>query len=502
MNDGFKVTANVETFVVRSLVNAVTGQEEEWLELEGVASDDTVDQLDGKFHTECQFEMARAINDGSDAIPVFGNERIARSATQRDPVGVDIDHSNRWNDQIGYVTWAEVRRGPHGENQLVVRMLVDLGMSAGKDLKRALEQGKKLGLSIFGKVGKMYKQVERSTGKIVENFKSVDLRRIAITSQPVNKNTWVSTVRRSLTEGDMEETEIEAGGAEAPAPVEEVTTTVETVARSEEAAVESETTDGQTTATAEVPAETRSVADQLFAARSLVAAAIGEENLGAWDALIDQTLRGDNTTSETPETPAEGVGGEEVARSVEGLSAAAAAQIGMSDATQEAEGGLSAAALAQLGGLVPQAPVPAPAPAPAEQVVETVERALPEGDEGDDVYRAMREEIVTLRSLLAPLPDFIKATKATFTMLREEIDALVETVESLTSQPTGRRSSVARSMQDETAGEGDTWNSLPPAQRAARLREASDKGLATAVLFGLVPAEQLSPAAKRQIQGN
>jgi len=226
------------TYVVRSEVGA-TGAERRWLVLRGWASDAGVDKWDGQMAPECVVGMVRAVNERSNtATPVFENERKANSATIRGPVGVDIDHSNIWNHQIGYVTRAavlnesDIPKELHGKVTppvMEVELEVDLGYSSGRDIQHAIDTGRKLGLSVYGEI-KQGKRVLRSnpdgTTKSIQYFQNVDLHKIAVTTQPINNATWVEVVRRSMSGDyldDMETEEIieEEAAEEVAAPPEE-----------------------------------------------------------------------------------------------------------------------------------------------------------------------------------------------------------------------------------------------------------------------------------------
>src|SRR5690349_21720753 len=113
-------------YVVRSEPNEQTGEMEEWMYVEGIASDTSWDKKKGKVYPEAIRAMVDTIN-GSRRTPIFPNDRVAKSSE----VGVDVDHSNRWNDQFGEVV--EARAIPQADGLAMwVKARIDLGMSAGR----------------------------------------------------------------------------------------------------------------------------------------------------------------------------------------------------------------------------------------------------------------------------------------------------------------------------------------------------------------------------------
>lgn len=181
----FKLTMPLSAdYVVRSETTA-TGSSEEWMYLEGEVTDTQWDRKRGKVYPEAIRAMVDTVN-GVKRTPMFGNSTAA--------VGIDVEHSDVWRDQIGQVVEAKVIERANGP-AMWIKARVDMGMSAGKDLKRALDNGAKLGWSIFGHIppGQGYRDHE---GR--EHFKQIELKKIRITSKPVNPNTWLSIVARSM----------------------------------------------------------------------------------------------------------------------------------------------------------------------------------------------------------------------------------------------------------------------------------------------------------------
>jgi regulator of replication initiation timing len=193
--------------------------------VEGIASDTSRDQLNGKMSERAILHMVECIN-----APVFHSvERAEASAGAR--VGIDIDHSGHWTDQIGQATkgWAryeltEAERAAGFEPPVLgMRAEIDLGMSHGRDLARAQRRGARLGLSVYGTVLRAHNET-LPDGTVVEHFDLVQLKRVAVTSRPVNRNTWLKEVKRSFAatmneENTTQETEVTPDAPETLADV-------------------------------------------------------------------------------------------------------------------------------------------------------------------------------------------------------------------------------------------------------------------------------------------
>lgn len=182
----------------------------EWMFIEGWASDTSRDKLNGRMSERCIVGMVDCVNNGS-RTPLLNNIDEAKRGA---PVGLDVDHSHKWTDQIGYAVEAkaiydipdEMKSQFPGVTPPVmwVKNAVDLEMSHGRDLKRALQKGVKLGQSIFGRIEEGDRKVAKSGEVLEENFDLVNLTKIAMTSAPVNNVTWVKEIARSMNGVEME----------------------------------------------------------------------------------------------------------------------------------------------------------------------------------------------------------------------------------------------------------------------------------------------------------
>lgn len=216
----FQFVIPITGYTLRSITPESTDNEYnlppgEWMFVEGWASDASEDKLKGRMTERAIIGMVNCVNNGSYA-PVFHSVEKARKATPT--VGVDVDHSMHWTDQIGYVVKAEavynippemLARGAKAPAMHTVEA-IDLEMSHGRDLKRALDKGTQLGKSIYGKVVEGKRQVGRSGELVSETFDLVDLHKIAITSAPVNNVTFVRAIKRSMSGAELEEESIDS----------------------------------------------------------------------------------------------------------------------------------------------------------------------------------------------------------------------------------------------------------------------------------------------------
>ncbi len=430
----------IQEYVIRSQTHATTGEEKQYLVLRGWASDTSEDLLDGQMTEECVVGMVRICNEKGQNAPVFRNVQSARNAR---PVVVDIDHSDNVVDQVGFVTSARALYAKDLPADIIARgvkppvmeveIWVNLGMSHGRDIKTAIDDGVQLGLSIFGKVKRAFKTRSPASGKVIEQFHDVEISKIALTGAPVNQNTWVSVIRRSMKGIPMPESN------ETETPVAD--TAQETPAVAEEAVVE-----------ADAPA-----------------APLSE---GTTDAAPAKTA-----AAPTPEA------------SVQALPT--------SPAPDPAPASLEPEALAELmeAGIIPAPAAPAPA-APEPVVTEVpdpvVSRANPPA-EGEWVRRSELESyFTTVREMLTPLPEAVGShttaldeVKRSLTAANDliakqaaTIDALATRLDTLENQSSGARGRmVMRSLLDTgLPAEERADNGLTETERLAAMQALARAG--------------------------
>jgi hypothetical protein len=440
MAKDFNIVLPIQGYEIKRGRDPHSKTEGEYLVLTGWASDTSIDKLNGEMSAECIVGMVNCVN-----TRVYRNVREAKADTR--PVGVDVEHSDDYDPQLGWEQSARalydvptemVARGVKPP-VMEVELWCDLEMSATRDLKRSLDKGVQLGLSIFGKVKRGYKEVNRSLNKVVEKFQEVDLLKIAITGKPVNNNTWLAEVKRSL---DGDELEIVEVAVEAPqtetAPVNEGSPEV---SRSESAPAPAP----ESAPVAESAPSPEAEADILGGAPTAPAPAAPS---AAPD--LESAILADVTPAEAPEP----------------------------------------------------APTPAPvleAPAPVEpaQAVPTevpTEEPATEPSEPETVARAesyvsraeLDRHLSQVRELLGPLPDFIERAQTAIhdlSVALAERDAtimtLTERLEKVEAMGMGRRGTIARSLQEEEperAAPRALGDDLDPATRNALIRQLALAG--------------------------
>ncbi len=491
--DGFKyVGALSADYVIRSLTNARTGKDEQWMLVRGYASDTSWDKLKGKVYPKAIYGMVNCVNAGSPT-PIFRNDRAAQNAVQRDPVIMDVDHSPNWTDQIGRAVYAKVveevpaemvARGMNPEPPLFyVEFEIDLEMSHGRDFKRALDKGDQLGLSIYGQVVDGYREwVNRAKGDYKDHFHQIDLTKIAITSQPVNNSTLTEVVQRSLTGVPMKELEMSQEAAtptdsveEPAAPeTEEVVTeaapevpevqegtkdSVEVPAGETESidSVDTEVTKGsdEPAPAVEVPAPDAPVVDEAVTTleRSMLEAV---EALGLEAGAVEDLIRKGVLRFTPPASPVK------VEAAVEpAVEVAEVAETALADASAtETEEPVEMVARSELASLV-----------------------------NTDVFRAFEEQT---REVIGGLTDALEQAEARINDLVEDVKTLSGEVVKMSNTPAGRRGatlmrSFAAEEEASAAREVPLGHELDPATRDRIMLELVRTGqahVATQMMMG------------------
>lgn len=455
MAKDFNIVLPIQGYTIQRGMDPHTKTEGEYLVLTGWASDTSIDKLNGEMSADCIVGMVNCVN-----TRVYRNVQEAKAAP---PVGVDVEHSDDWNKQLGWVQSARalydvpaemVARGVKPP-VMEVELWCDMEMSATKDLKRSLDKGTQLGLSIFGKVKRGFKEVNRSINKVVEKFQEVDLLKIAITGKPVNNNTWLAEVKRSLDGDELEIVEVQDNTpAESP---------------TDSAPAEAGTTEAGSTETAQETAPVNEGSPEVSRA---VPNPTPEPEPVATEAAL------------SPEAEADILGG--------GTPAPA-------PSADPAAPDLESAILADLTPVAEPEPAPTPAPVPevpAQAATPTVATAVetPTPEPSETVARAegyvsraeLDSHLTQVRDLLGPLPDFIERAQAAIhdlSVALAERDAtimtLTERLEKVEAMGMGRRGTVARSMpEEEPEREAPRvlGEDLDPATRNALVRQLALAG--------------------------
>lgn len=192
-------------------------------------------------------------------------ERMAKSAIvamerslETGAVTINNEHSSDWDADFGEVTklWST------DNAELMMEAELDPDHYRTKTLIKALNKGKKLGLSIGGSVKDAAMEFVEELGRKVLTYKDIALFHVAITGTPAVADTWVAPITKSMK--DWKEPSMPITKSETETPTEDVTETpdVETAIpeagaeESVEAPVESEpTAEAAAPETDEAPAE-------------------------------------------------------------------------------------------------------------------------------------------------------------------------------------------------------------------------------------------------------
>lgn len=461
-------------YVLRTVADAKSGEERRYLVIEGIASDAGEDALRGQMTPECVLGMIATVNDRGQHAPIYRNVREARAADAPRPVGVDIDHSDKTLDQIGFVAraWAInredltpelIKRGVVAP-AMGVEVWINLDKPHGMHVKAALDDGDQLGFSIYGKVADHKVVRSAKDGKPVEQFRSVLIEKVAVTAKPANPRAMIDVLRRSLIGAEMdpeEETTPEETVAEqvveTPAPVEE-----------EAAPVREETPEAAEPVVPTVPA---------FVARDF--SHLPDPNGDTFDAEALADIAGLGAP-----VPAAGA----VPAPREAADVVVTQETPLAQATMSR---LAAIAAESAAAVVPPAPAPAPAPetpspatppAPAE-VPEEVFRALDSRFDERYVSRAALDAILDqVAAVLEPIPAYLKALNERLTVLEQ------------TGTPQGRGTVVLRSLLDGNQVPADQRPEMDEPTRLQAMEALSRGGrpdLAAALAMGWLGKEQL-----------
>src|SRR5680860_1628798 len=124
-------------------------------------------------------------------------ERMADSALsamvkslESTAVTINNEHGNSWDDDFGEVTKLWVT----DSHELMMEAELDPDHYRTKTLIKALDKGKKLGLSIGGVFKEAALEFLADLGRKVMTYKDIALFHVAITGTPAVADTWVTPV--------------------------------------------------------------------------------------------------------------------------------------------------------------------------------------------------------------------------------------------------------------------------------------------------------------------
>jgi phage head maturation protease len=128
-------------------------------------------------------------------------ERMAKTAItammksiETSPVMLNNEHGSDWDDDFGEVTklWST------DNSEMMMEAEADPDHYRTKTLIRALDKGKKLGLSIGGVVKDAGWEYAEDLGRKVLTYKDISLFHVAITGTPAVADTWVAPITKSM----------------------------------------------------------------------------------------------------------------------------------------------------------------------------------------------------------------------------------------------------------------------------------------------------------------
>jgi phage head maturation protease len=109
-------------------------------------------------------------------------------------VTINNEHGSGWDDDFGEVTKLWVT----DTHELMMEAELDPDHYRTKTLIKALDKGKKLGLSIGGVVKEAAMEFFEDIGRKVMTYKDIALFHVAITGTPAVADTWVTPITKSV----------------------------------------------------------------------------------------------------------------------------------------------------------------------------------------------------------------------------------------------------------------------------------------------------------------
>ncbi|MDP9469072.1 MAG: HK97 family phage prohead protease [Chloroflexota bacterium] len=109
-------------------------------------------------------------------------------------ITLNNEHGSDWDDDFGEVTKLWATDG----HELMMEAELDPDHYRTKTLIKALDKGKKLGLSIGGAVKEAAMEWFADLGRRIMTYKNIDLFHVAITGTPAVAETWVTPITKSL----------------------------------------------------------------------------------------------------------------------------------------------------------------------------------------------------------------------------------------------------------------------------------------------------------------
>jgi phage head maturation protease len=186
-NQNFKIVAAITGYTLRKSADGT-----EKYVLSGMASNTNIDLTGERMADTALSAMCKSLESSS--------------------VTINNEHGSSWDDDFGEVTRLWVTEN----HELMMEAELDPDHYRTKTLIKALDKGKKLGLSIGGVVKEAAMEWFADLGRKVMTYKDIALFHVAITGTPAVADTWVTPITKSVK--DWKET---------PMPHDEVTKTDE-----------------------------------------------------------------------------------------------------------------------------------------------------------------------------------------------------------------------------------------------------------------------------------
>ncbi len=184
-NQNFKIVAAITGYTLRKDASGV-----EKYVLSGMASNANIDLTGERMADTALAAMAKSL--------------------EANAVTINNEHGNDWDDDFGEVT----RLWVTDSHELMMEAELDPDHYRTKTLIKALDKGKKLGLSIGGVVKEAAMEFFADLGRKVMTYKDIALFHVAITGTPAVADTWVTPITKSVKdwkETPMKKTDQRAG---------------------------------------------------------------------------------------------------------------------------------------------------------------------------------------------------------------------------------------------------------------------------------------------------
>ncbi len=168
-NQNFKIVAAITGYSLRKDASGV-----EKYVLSGMASNANIDLTGERMADTALAAMAKSL--------------------EANAVTINNEHGNDWDDDFGEVT----RLWVTDSHELMMEAELDPDHYRTKTLIKALDKGKKLGLSIGGVVKEAAMEWFGDLGRKVMTYKDIALFHVAITGTPAVADTWVPPITKSV----------------------------------------------------------------------------------------------------------------------------------------------------------------------------------------------------------------------------------------------------------------------------------------------------------------